>query len=303
MDIVEIIKKFDSINVWTRGDQRAPNKPLLILIALSKVQQGEGRLLGFDSYEEQLRELLEQFGPQRKSYHPEYPFWRLQNDSVWEVESEGPLRARDSNTDPPITELRQSGVKGGFKSDIYDLLSKDNKLIGNVASDILTAHFEESLHDDILSSVGITSTIPIKRKRNPQFRADVIRVYQHKCAICAYDVRLGNSLVGIEAAHIKWVAAQGPDEVTNGIALCTLHHKAFDRGAISISRDYKLLVSENVIGAYWAEKMFRRYSGKPIILPINSQYYPYEAYISWHLKEVFRPPALGANRGGSSRLR
>ena len=126
MDKFDVQRMFSSINIWSKGDQRAPNKPLLILIALSKLQQGEERLLAFDNYEDKLRNLLEEFGPQRKNYHPEYPFWRLQNDLVWEVETAETLRARDSNTDPPISELRKPGVKGGFNSDIYDLLNGDN---------------------------------------------------------------------------------------------------------------------------------------------------------------------------------
>ena len=36
-----------------------------------------------------LTELLKEFGPSRKSHHPEYPFWRLQNDGVWVVTADG----------------------------------------------------------------------------------------------------------------------------------------------------------------------------------------------------------------------
>ena len=36
---------------------------------------------------------------------------------------------------------------------------------------------------------------------------------------------------GLEAAHITWHAGDGPDLVPNGLVLCTLHHKALDRGA------------------------------------------------------------------------
>ena len=48
---------------------------------------------------------LFEFGPSRKSYHPEYPFWRLQNDGIWEVASDVPL-SRKPNVDIPVTELR-----------------------------------------------------------------------------------------------------------------------------------------------------------------------------------------------------
>lgn len=36
----QIRKLFFSINIWKKGDQRAPHKPLLLLLALGKVQQG-----------------------------------------------------------------------------------------------------------------------------------------------------------------------------------------------------------------------------------------------------------------------
>ena len=39
---------------------------------------------------------------------------------------------------------------------------------------------------------------------------------------------LGRYPVGIEAAHIRWHSQQGPDEITNALALCALHHTLFD---------------------------------------------------------------------------
>jgi len=32
----EILRRFDRLNVWRRGDQRAPHKPLLVLLALAR---------------------------------------------------------------------------------------------------------------------------------------------------------------------------------------------------------------------------------------------------------------------------
>jgi putative restriction endonuclease len=36
MDSAAIVKKFDKLNIWRQGDQRAPHKPLLILYALAR---------------------------------------------------------------------------------------------------------------------------------------------------------------------------------------------------------------------------------------------------------------------------
>lgn len=72
----EIRRRVDAINVWKRGDQRAPHKPLLLLLALAKLSRGEPRLIPYVEIDPKLTELLREFGPVRKAYHSEYPFWR-----------------------------------------------------------------------------------------------------------------------------------------------------------------------------------------------------------------------------------
>src|ERR1051325_9330171 len=106
----QIRKLFSQINVWKRSDERAPHKPLLLLYALAKCSQGESREIAYREVDRELRKLLIEFGPSRKSYHPEYPFWRLQNDGLWELQ--GALKS----------ELLKNNVRGGFKKEIYDTL-------------------------------------------------------------------------------------------------------------------------------------------------------------------------------------
>ena len=38
------IKKFDDLSIWKKGDQRAPHKPLLILYALGRWQNGQAEV-------------------------------------------------------------------------------------------------------------------------------------------------------------------------------------------------------------------------------------------------------------------
>jgi putative restriction endonuclease len=76
-----ILERFQELSVWQRGSERAPHKPLLILLALGALSRGQ-RSLSFEQVETKLVELLKEFGPTRKSYHAEYPFWRLQNDGL-----------------------------------------------------------------------------------------------------------------------------------------------------------------------------------------------------------------------------
>ena len=62
-------------------------------------------------------------------------------------------------------------------------------------------------------------------------------------------MRLGRIVpVALEAAHIKWRQAGGPDLEVNGLALCSLHHKLFDRGAFTLSNQLVILVSDDAHG-------------------------------------------------------
>ena len=96
MDTEAILNRFDALNIWKQGDQRAPHKPLLVLHALGRWQRGLAEV-SFREAEPDLRGLLREFGPPRKSDHPEQPFWRLQNDGLWVVHAPPglPLKTND----------------------------------------------------------------------------------------------------------------------------------------------------------------------------------------------------------------
>jgi putative restriction endonuclease len=72
--------------------------------------------------------------------------------------------------------------------------------------DLLNANFPETLHQDILDAVGIDFSADTGAviTRSPEFRDRVLRAYEYSCAVCGFDLRLGNVLVAVEAAHIKW---------------------------------------------------------------------------------------------------
>ena len=71
MDKEEVRMLITGLNVWKRGDQRAPHKPLLLLYALGRCLQGRGRLIPYQDVDRELKKLLLEFGPPRKSIYPE----------------------------------------------------------------------------------------------------------------------------------------------------------------------------------------------------------------------------------------
>src|SRR5262249_6923415 len=83
-----LLDKLSSLRMWSGRGQMAPHKPLLFLYALGRFANGQRRL----SYEEVDRDvgnLLQEFGPSSRSVHTEHPFWRLQNDGLWQVHTDG----------------------------------------------------------------------------------------------------------------------------------------------------------------------------------------------------------------------
>ena len=89
-----------NLNTWKRGNQRAVHKPLLSLILLARAEAGGDNSVRFQEIHEQLHNLLDEFGPQRKSHHPEYPFWHLQSDGFWHVEEAEALPLRKAGNSP-----------------------------------------------------------------------------------------------------------------------------------------------------------------------------------------------------------
>jgi putative restriction endonuclease len=290
--MTKIEDKFKRINVWKRGSERAPHKPLLVLYMLGRYYNDKTSKISYSEIEQKLKDLLIEFGPFRKSYHPEFPFWYLQNDGLWEVDHIEKLKTEKGSTNPSRSELIKYNINGGFPEKIYKELIQNKKLIFRIVKSILDSHFPESIHQDILEAVGLdTEFEDIKRrKRNPEFRDLILKAYQYKCAICGFDIKMGKEPVALEAAHIKWHQAGGPDLECNGLALCTLHHKLFDRGAFSLSDSMMVRVSEFAHGGISFNEWLLKFSGKTIDLPVRPRYYPKEEFVYWHVKEVFKGP-------------
>ena len=104
---------------------------------------------------------------------------------------------------------------------------------------------------------------------------------------------MGGTPVGLDAAHVRWFAYDGPDELDNGLALCVLHHKLFDRGA---------LASTTTCGCWSAATTprGRRPAGTSTTSPGERSHPapgtppPAARHLAWHRREVFKGGALVA---------
>ncbi|MBP1933239.1 phosphorothioated DNA-binding restriction endonuclease [Ammoniphilus resinae] len=282
MNLDELTHKISNLTIWKKNGQRAPHKPLLILYALGQYQNFKKIDLPYEEVRYKLKNLLIEFGPPRKSYHPEEPFVRLVRDEVWELNTQVDIRKFSDK------QLLTSGVVGGFNKDVINLLQNDPQLIKTIALQLLEDHFPDTMHNDILDEVGLDFSVIRKRPRDPMFREKVLRAYEYSCMVCGFNVRLGKNSLALEAAHIKWHNAGGPDAEDNGVALCSMHHKLFDYGAFTITEKSEMLVSEEAYGTNGFEDWLMRFHGKTLRGPIRPEYSPKEVFLNWHVREVFK---------------
>lgn len=235
--------------------------------------------------------MLREFGPPRKQDHPEQPLWRLQRDGVWIVHAPPDLPTKTADTVPLVTALRSHDVRGEFAADVPAALNGDPTPATQIATRILEEHFPDSYHQDLLNAGGLTlETVATKIKRDPKFRGRVLKAYEYRCAVCGFDVRLGAVSIALHAAHIRWHTAAGPDVETNGLALCSSHHKIFDLGVFTV-RDGNLLVSDQANGSAGFQEVLLAFHGKPISEPQNPGWKPEAVHLDWHGQEVFKGEA------------
>lgn len=289
-------KALGSLHTWKRGSQRAVHKPLLSLLLIARAAAGEERRVSFADLEESLERLLREFGPHRKSYHPELPFWHLQTDGFWVVEGGVALPKKKGSLSPSRGTLLKADAVGSVPERLWKTLTDKPGLRAELAEKLLYSFWPETYHDAIRAAIGLNDQPEAKAtvkegRRDPRFRDSVLRAYERRCAICGYDGRLADTLLGLEAAHVKWWAFSGPDDVSNGVALCSFHHVALDAGALSLSDDLTILVSAEVNGQTMVDELLRSFASRRMRPPQASYPAPSPEFLAWHRKEVFRNPA------------
>ena len=90
---------------------------------------------------------------------------------------------------------------------------------------------------------GYVTAVARRRIHQRAFRERVIDAYRSQCALC----RLRHREL-LDAAHIVPDSdPEGEPHVTNGIALCKLHHAAFDKYFISVRPDFVIEVRRDVL--------------------------------------------------------
>ncbi|MEV0777907.1 phosphorothioated DNA-binding restriction endonuclease [Streptomyces sp. NPDC050428] len=284
------LERTAKLRQWTRVGTRAPHKPLLFLYALGRYQDDADSGLRYSAVEQDLQRLLGEYGPPNKTT-PAYPFHHLVSDGVWEVRTDLGAGSPGSG----VRDLRETGATGRLARELRVALQREPQLLGRIARLLLDLHFPPSLHGELCEAVGLElepvateRLVTAGRRRDRRMRELVLTAYEYRCAFCGYDGRIGTVPVGLEAAHVRWWAFGGPDDIENGLCLCSLHHKLFDKGVFGVGDDHRILVSQRFVGhSPAAREHVIALAGRPLVGPQPGTRLISAAHRDWHARQVF----------------
>jgi putative restriction endonuclease len=110
------------------------------------------------------------------------------------------------------------------------------------------------------------------RVHQARFRGRVVPAYSSQCAMCRLrEIRL------LDAAHILGdLEERGDPVVANGLSLCTIHHRAFDRDLVGVSPDYEVRVSSRLLEDEDGPmlEVLKGFHGQPLNVPRKVAFRP-----------------------------
>jgi len=295
----ELLEAITGMNQATlKEGKRAPHQPLLLLWLLGQLRQNGSTDTRYEDAEGPVSKLIDAYGPTANSrFRAELPFFHL-SDSLWVLEDKPSLEARRRR-------LLDSDARGRLRPEVEALLLSKPGLIETIARNIVLTQFTDSYVEPIFLEIGLdpdaglgseselaAEVDPKAKKRDKKFRNSVLVAWRYQCAMCGFDGQVGGLSVGIEAAHVKWFAHGGPDELDNGLALCELHHALFDLGTIGLTKELKISVTEDFVGKNDAAKrMVYDLHGRDLLEPAPTKPTPAVDYVLWHASQVFKSAA------------
>lgn len=122
--------------------------------------------------------------------------------------------------------------------------------------------------------------------RNRVFRHLVLRAYDKRCAITGLKLINGGGRAEVDAAHIRPVEKNGPDILSNGIALSGTAHWMFDRGLIGLSDNLEIIVSRHINDPDSVRSLINP-TGKAIV-PNRLIERPHPRFLQWHRENCFK---------------
>ena len=308
------IQKMEKLRI-DRAHGAAPNKPLFLLAIIEMIEQGqitENKILPAPT----LVEIFMKYWSKVTDRRPNIalPFFHLsKSEDFWHLHANPGYETalRVVTQIKTFSRLREIVASASLDDDLFVLLTvpDDREVLrqtlirtylpdfkqvieGLLAETEQISAYREELLQRVEHTFSIQKSIESTETEEPirtaGFRQAIMGTYNYTCAVCQlYILTLDGESV-TEAAHIIPFSESYNDDVRNGISLCQLHHWTFDKGLISLDRNYEVIVSELMLERGPTEWLLTTLRGKSILLPEHNEFYPAQEALAWHREEIFR---------------
>ena len=309
----EYVQKMKRLRV-DRAHGVAPHKPLLLLAIIELIEQGHVKENEIPLSPD-LAETFMRYWSKVTNRKPNIalPFFHLKSDGFWHLhpnaEYEKALEIADRITG--ISRLREVVAYASLDDDFFVLLTDTGnreiirqtlicvyllefkqRIESLIAEGRQITEYEQSLISEVehpFSPQRLTKSTPAETSiRSAGFRQAIMGLYNYTCAVCELRIVTMDGESATDAAHIIPFRISKNDDVQNGISLCKLHHWSFDKGLISLSKTYQVLVSSLVVEQGPMEWWLTKLGDKSILLPDRDQLHPAQDALDWHREKVLR---------------
>ena len=308
------VQKMERLRI-DRAHGAAPHQPLLLLTVIELIEQGQIRENKIYLTPDLVETFLKYWTKVVTDRKPDLalPFYHLQNRGFWHLHPNAGYEKVLSVASriSPVSRLREVVAYASLDEDLYVLLTvpHDREVLRQTLIRTYFADFKQEIESliaedqqiekyrqSLLQQVDRTfssleSLAPIESEnpiRTAGFRQAIMRIYDYTCTICRLRIITMDGESVTEAAHIIPFEVSGNNDVRNGISLCQLHHWTFDRGLISLNKNYEVIVSEFMIEHGPTEWLLTTLRGKTILFPEDEELYPAQEALAWHREEVLR---------------
>lgn len=293
---------------------RSPYNPLLLLTVLDFIEAG----IIVRNFIEPSFELAETFQnycalllpPERKA-SMSYPFYHLESAAFWHLRPHPGQRHQKGLAIRSVKRLRQLYLGAQFSSDLYPLLQMPGsreKLRMVLIEKYFTPEIRQTIREQsilncqssLYSASLLTTqemvpdfklagsqTVDGDKVRDQGFRRAVVKLYDHRCALCGIKMLTPEGHTIVDAAHIMPWSMSHNDKPTNGIALCKICHWSYDEGLMSVDLNYQVMISPAIKNDPNLPGHMLTLSDRPMFKPPESRFWPDQDNLAWHRRERF----------------
>ncbi|ACU89026.1 HNH endonuclease [Desulfomicrobium baculatum] len=280
---------------------RAPYKPFLLLAVLDLMDAGritENRIVPDDDLTDAFMLYWNAILPDRLRPSLHLPFFYLRTDGFWTLH---PIPGKTLLATEPSSwrNVRERYAFASLNEGFFEHLKNPQKratarlnlirrsfapVLEKLLLDLANTQLSAFDYADILlrETPALYEKAVEKPARDQAFRRVIVKVYDHRCALCGIRIISPDSRTVVDAAHIKDWAVSHDDSPTNGLALCKLCHWTFDSGLVGFDDDFKVIVARSITRDGNLPGHIQQFANRPMIMPERECYYPATDNLAWH---------------------